>query len=121
PPTTVAELHGQLRDFRPNLTMTSSAQEAAKFVLHHPPITGGGRVGYAMLSAGAVGLLPGFAREMLGLKAGPRTTAYALRSVGKLAATTVRWGLAGLDKSTLLPPDLAETYRDVYASRQGRY
>jgi len=114
PPTTVSQLHGQLRDFRSQLTMTTSAQEAARFVLHQPPISGAGRVGYSMLCAGAVALLPGFARDMLGLKVGPRMSAYGLKPLGKMVANTVRWGLAGLNKSELLPGELQQLYRQTY-------
>src|SRR5699024_11052906 len=72
PPLTVAELHGQLQDFRSQLVITDSAREAAQFVLHTPPVAKSARFGYGLLTAGAVALLPGFARQMLGLRIGPR-------------------------------------------------
>src|SRR5699024_10833129 len=63
PPMSVAELHGQLRAFRSELVITESAKEAAQFVLHTPPVARSGRLGYGLLTAGGVALLPGFARR----------------------------------------------------------
>lgn len=104
PPLTVAELRGQLRDFRSELIITESAREASHFVLHNPPVASGARFGFGLLTAGAVGLLPGFAREMLDIPVGPRLAHWALRPAGKLTTRAVRWALGGVDKSKRLPP-----------------
>lgn len=106
PPETVRGLHAQLRTFRADLVVTDSAREAANFVLHNPPVEGVARVGYSMLTAAAVALLPGFAREMLDIRVSPRTAAL-LRPPGRAVTAIVRWALASVDKSTRLPADFA--------------
>lgn len=105
PPATVAELHGQLRDFRSELVVTDSAREASQFVLHTPPVDRGARLGYGLLTAGAVALLPGFAREMLEIPVGPRLAHHILTPLGKATTGAVRWALGGVDKSKRLPED----------------
>lgn len=105
PPMSVAELRGQLREFRADLVMTDSAREAAHFVLHNPPVSASARAGYGLLAAGGVALLPGFARRMLGLRVGPRTAHWVLAPVGRITTAAVRWALGGVDKSKRLPED----------------
>ena len=103
PPLSVSELHGQLQDFRSQLVITDSALEAAQFVLHNPPVSRAARVGYGMLTAGGVALLPGFAREMLNLRAGARTSQLLLAPTGRVTTSMVRWALGGVDKAKRLP------------------
>jgi len=113
PPMSVRELHAQLRDFAGDLVLTPSAREASHFVVHNPPVAGAGRVGYRLLTGGAVALLPGFARRALEISVGPRTAAWALRPAGKATVGAVRWGLAGVDKAARLPEEFANAHREA--------
>lgn len=94
-PRSVAELEAQLEAFRPELQVTPAALEAADFLLRHPPLPAAVKPGYALIAAGGVALVPGWAREMLGLPhrgAVPRLA----DALGHVATRTVRWGLDGL-------------------------
>ena len=67
PPTTVAELRATIEGYRPELESTAAAREAARFLLVHPPLPLAARPGYAALAAGAVAMLPRWARRPLRL------------------------------------------------------
>jgi uncharacterized protein (DUF2236 family) len=96
-PTTVAELDGALEAFRPELESTPAAREATRFMLLDPPVPLVMRPGYGLIAAGAVGLLPGWARRSLKLPVvGPGTV--VARRAGSLSTGLIRWGLAGLDR-----------------------
>src|SRR5690625_1113983 len=110
PPMSVAELHGQLRGFRSDLVITESAKEAAQFVLHTPPVARSARLGYGLLTAGGVDLLPELAPEMIDLSVGPRTAHWLFAPAGKLTTRAVRWALGGVDKSKRLPEDFAAAH-----------
>ena len=62
PPQTVAELEDCLEQFRPELQISPAAQEAAHLLLRDPPLSGPARFAYRVLAAGAVSILPGWAR-----------------------------------------------------------
>nr|WP_156607679.1 oxygenase MpaB family protein [Auraticoccus cholistanensis] len=91
PPTTRAELDQRLEAFRPELEVGEAARDAARFLLREAPLPAPARPGYAGLAAGAVVLLPSWAREMLGLTWPGRRVGRAL-GVGATAA--VRWAMA---------------------------
>lgn len=113
PPETVAALHAQLQAFRADLVVTDSAREAADFVLHNPPVDRSAKQGFAMLTRGAVGILPGFARQMLGLNVGPRLAHHVYQPVGRVATAGIRWALGGIDKIDRLPPEFAREHMDA--------
>lgn len=94
-PHDVAGLEATLEAYRPELTATPAARDAARFLLLEPPLPLAARPGYAMLTAGAVGLLPGWARDALDLPLPRPAEALAVGS-GRLATAVVTWGLAGL-------------------------
>lgn len=101
PPRTVAELESQLTAYRPELEATEGARDVTRFLLAEPPLPWAARPGFWMLAAGAVEMLPGYARELLGLHLpGParRLDAVALRGVarplGRLGTAAVGWALA---------------------------
>ena len=101
PPTTTAGLRADLARFRPELRPTPGARDVARFLLAEPPLPPPARPGFWMLAAGAVELLPPYAREMLDLHLpGPlrRADALALRTVagplGVLGTAAVRWALS---------------------------
>ncbi len=61
------DLTSQLDAYRPELEATPAAREAARFLLFEPPLPLLARPGYATLAAGAVSLLPAWARSALEL------------------------------------------------------
>lgn len=98
PPQTVAALHRQLAAYRPELAMTAGARDAATFLLREPPLPVAARPGYWLLAAGAVALLPGYARDLLGLRLpgrlDPAVERLLLRPAGRAGTAAVGWALA---------------------------
>lgn len=92
PPRSVAELDAVIAAYRPELEVSPAATEAADFLLRTPPLTGVSRLGYGMLAAGGVAILPDWARTFLGLRATPGAPL-----AGRFGASAVRWGLAGVE------------------------
>jgi len=92
-PASVAQLQQTLASYRPELRGTRAARSALHFIAWKPPLALAGRPAYLSLVAGAVGTLPPYAREMLGVRTPPGGAA-ALRALGKGGAAGVRWLLA---------------------------
>ena len=95
PPRDAVELEAALASYRPELEMTTQAREAAELLLRDPPLQGPARAGYAALAAGAVSILPGWARAMLGLPTLPVTDRLLARPIARTGLATIRWALAG--------------------------
>ncbi|HEY7720357.1 MAG TPA: oxygenase MpaB family protein [Pedococcus sp.] len=93
PPRTVAELRAAIESYRPELRSTPEARAAARFLLVHPPLPLAARPGYAALAAGAVAMLPLWARLPLRLPYLPITERVVSRPVGGLATALVRWAM----------------------------
>ena len=93
-PATVAEVHEQLRAYRPELRSTPQAREAARFMLLNPPLPWALRPPYAVLGAAAVGMLPAWTRLPLRLPWLPVTEATGVRVAGQLLTSTIRWAMA---------------------------
>lgn len=66
-PTTTAQLAATIERYRPELATTPEALDVAQFLLREAPIPRAARPLYAVLAAGAVDLLPPWARDLLGL------------------------------------------------------
>jgi uncharacterized protein (DUF2236 family) len=94
-PTSVAAMEDTLAEYRPELASIPATKEAARFLLREPPVPVLARPGYGMLAAGAVALLPNWARRELDLPL-PGPARGLAESVGRAGTTVVRWGLAGL-------------------------
>ena len=94
PPQTWAETQELLAAYRPELRSSPAAREAAQLLLRDPPITGAGRLGYGVLAAGAVSLLPAWVRSTLMLPTLPATDRLVVRPVVRSALATLRWALA---------------------------
>lgn len=92
PPRTRDELRATLRRFRPQLRSTGAARDAARFLLLSPPLPLAARPAYGLLGAGAVELLPGWARRMLWLPP-VRPLATVTRAGCRAAVSTVRWAM----------------------------
>jgi uncharacterized protein (DUF2236 family) len=95
PPRSTAELAAALARYRPGLEMTAEAREAADLLLRDPPLRGPARAGYAALAAGAVSILPAWARTMLALPVLPITDRLLARPLARSGLATIRWALAG--------------------------
>lgn len=91
-PTTVAELTETVEGFRDELEVSPDSLDVVSFLLREPPLSGVSRVGFDMLSAGAVAILPAWGRDMLDLTVPPAAMAR-----GRFAVGAVRWGLAGVE------------------------
>ncbi|MCC6495935.1 MAG: DUF2236 domain-containing protein [Propionibacteriaceae bacterium] len=96
PPGSVAELTAQLAAYRPELEATPAAREAARFLLLDPPLPLLARPGYGTLAAGAVSLLPPWARSALQLPLPDVLTDLIGRPLGRFSVGVVRWALAGV-------------------------
>jgi uncharacterized protein (DUF2236 family) len=90
-PGTVAELAECLASYRHELEATPEALDAARFLLREPPLPWPVRPPYRLLAAGAVALLPPWARAEL------RVDTWFSRAVGGpaggVAVRAVRWGM----------------------------
>lgn len=93
PPRTVQALHDQIRAYRSELCGTPEAREAARYLLLQPPVRSIARPVYAAIAAGAVALLPRWARMPLRLPWLPVTEAIAIAPAGELVTRGLRWAL----------------------------
>jgi len=108
PPTTVAGLAGARESFRGEREAAPAALDAADFLLRTPPVPGPARLGYWMIAAGGVAILPAGARQMLRLPVPDAAARLVGRPLGTLSAAAVRWGLAGVeDARRSNPPRVA--------------
>jgi len=94
PPTTEAGVLDAISRFRPELAGTPQAWEAARFLLRDPPLPLVVRPVYAGLAAGAVALLPHWARRELRIPAIPLAHAALARPAGHLVVNAIRWGIS---------------------------
>ncbi len=78
PPRTEDDLAAYLRAVRPELHATPEAREAVRFLVN-PPMPLQLRPAYAIVTAAAIGLLPGWARRALLLPASPVADALVVR------------------------------------------
>ena len=91
PPRTEAELRQQLDTYRPELTGTTAAREAARFIVLTPPLPPLARLPYAAIATAAVGMLPGWAAGELSLPALPDVV---VRPAGSAITRAIRWAMA---------------------------
>ena len=96
PPETVAGLAEQLAGYRSELQGTPAAKEAARFLLFEPPLPFLARPGYGTLAAGAVSLLPSWARSALELGVPNGVAEFVGRPLGRFSVEVVRWAMAGV-------------------------
>ncbi|MFW5474701.1 oxygenase MpaB family protein [Knoellia sp. CPCC 206450] len=93
PPLTTAQLASVIESYRPELESTAASRDAARFLLLHPPLPVAAKPGYAALAAGAVALLPRWARRPLRLPWLPVTELVFARPLGDAATAAVRWAM----------------------------
>ena len=101
PPRTEAELKQRISDYRPELTGSAAARDAAKFLLLTPPLSLLARPPYGILAATSVAMLPGWARSPLRLPYLPPVEATAVRVAGRTLVGGIRWVLdSGASEAT---------------------
>ena len=93
PPTTVAGVDAAIASYRPELSGTPAAREAARFLLLHPPLPWSARPGYGALAGAAVALLPLWARQYLALPYLPLAERAITLPIGGAATSVIRWAL----------------------------
>ena len=96
-PLTVRELEDALESYRPELEASPAAPDTRRFLLDGPPMAWTDKPAYALLRAGAVSALPGWARAMLELPAGPLGSRDLGLAAGRTGVSTLRWVLDALD------------------------
>ena len=94
PPGSRAELDSVIDSYRPALRSSGPSEDARDLLLRDPPLRGPARIGYAALAAGAVSLLPTWARAELGLVTLPIADRLLSRPFARRAAATLRWALS---------------------------
>jgi len=94
PPTTVADVRHEFRDFRAELQGTKAARDAARFLLLEPPLPLAARPAYTLLASTAVSLLPMSARWPLRLPYLPLSEAVLVRPAGAMVTKLIRWSLS---------------------------
>jgi uncharacterized protein (DUF2236 family) len=90
-PDTVGELAEYLERYRPELEASPAAIDTARFLLKEPPLPWAARQPYRLIAAGAVALLPSWARAELAI--GGRLNRSVGPMAGGLATRGIRWGL----------------------------
>ncbi|RZT18330.1 uncharacterized protein (DUF2236 family) [Mycobacterium sp. BK558] len=93
PPRTEAELAERLAAYRPELSGTAAARDAARFLLLTPPLPVLARAPYTALAAAAVAMLPRWARSPLWLPYLPPVEATVVRSAGHVLVVGIRWAM----------------------------
>ena len=91
PPHTERELVERIEAFRPELSSTPSAREAARYLLLTPPLSIAARAPYGLLAATSVAMLPPWARKPLLLPYFPPVEATLIRISGRALVGGIRW------------------------------
>jgi uncharacterized protein (DUF2236 family) len=94
PPRTERELAERIEAYRPELTSTQSAREAARYLLLTPPLPIVARAPYGLLAATSVAMLPPWARMPLRLPYVPPVEATVIRLSGRVVVGGIRWAMA---------------------------
>lgn len=100
PPLDTAQLDRCLRAYRPELGLNAQSRDALRFIAF-PPLPLPFRGPYAVLFAGAVSTLPGWARRRLWLPRLPVTETLAVRPTATALTRVLAWGLTAPDDQPL--------------------
>ncbi|MEU1424497.1 oxygenase MpaB family protein [Kitasatospora sp. NPDC005751] len=106
PPRDQRQLAAVLAAYRAELHRTRAALDAARFILLRPPLPWVVRPPYGLLAAGAVSLLPGWARRELRLPYLPVVEQPAVRLGAAGVTRGIRWAMTR-------PPGVGEAGRRV--------
>jgi uncharacterized protein (DUF2236 family) len=91
-PRTVVGMRAWIDSIRPELAVGRQAREAVGFLLS-PPVGLLARPAYAVVSAAAIGLLPGWARRKLWLPLAPLTDPVLVRPAARSLLVALGWAL----------------------------
>ena len=91
-PRTVEGVQAAIRRYRPELVVGRQAREAVGFLLA-PPVPVAVRPAYSLVSAAAIGLLPGWARRKLWLPSPPLSDPLIVRPAVRGLLGAVGWAL----------------------------
>jgi uncharacterized protein (DUF2236 family) len=91
PPETEAELQAAVERFRPELRAIDHARDAVDYLIHQPELPWVARPPYRVLVSAAVGMMPEWTREPLGLPTLPIAHDRIAHVLGAVATRTVRW------------------------------
>ncbi|MFF1871560.1 oxygenase MpaB family protein [Kitasatospora herbaricolor] len=94
PPLDQRELAARIDAYRPELRATDEAFDTARYLLLRPPLPLAARPAYTALAAGAVALLPGWARAELRLPRLPLIERTAVPLLGHGVTRAIRWAMA---------------------------
>jgi uncharacterized protein (DUF2236 family) len=94
PPRTEQELADRIQAFRPELSSTAAARDAARYLLLTPPLPIAARAPYGLLAATSVAMLPAWARMPLLLPYFPPLEATVVRMSGRMLVGGIRWALS---------------------------
>jgi uncharacterized protein (DUF2236 family)/predicted metal-dependent HD superfamily phosphohydrolase len=95
PPTNRAELDAAVERFRPELRAIDHAREAVSYLIHHPQLPWMARPAYRVLVLAAVGLMPEWTREPLGLPRLPPGGDRVSEVLGSASTKAIRWAMSG--------------------------
>lgn len=93
PPLTEKQLRARIDAFRPELSGTAAARDAARFLLLTPPLPLAARAPYGLLAATSVSMLPAWARMPLLLPYFPPVEATVIRMSGRVVVGGIRWAM----------------------------
>ncbi len=93
PPRTERELAERIEAYRPELSSTAAARDAARYLLLTPPLPVVARAPYGVLAATSVAMLPVWARMPLRLPYFPPVEATVIRLSGRVVVGGIRWAL----------------------------
>jgi uncharacterized protein (DUF2236 family) len=93
PPLTEQDLRMRIEEYRPELSSTPAAREAARFLLLTPPLPIAARAPYGLLAATSVSMLPAWARMPLLLPYFPPVEATVIRMAGRVVVGGIRWAM----------------------------
>lgn len=97
PPLTVAQLYAKLASYGPELEFSTATADVIDLLINNPPLEPPMKWGYDTLKIGAISLLPGSARTLLGLEDSSEPSRVSLqdflwrRPVARVATTALRW------------------------------
>jgi uncharacterized protein (DUF2236 family) len=103
-PRSERQMRDQITEFRAELRGTPEAREAARFVLVSAPVPAVARLGYGLLAAAAVGMMPWWSRWPLRLPYLPVAEATMVRGAGQAVTSAIRWATTGADDLPAAPP-----------------
>lgn len=93
PPRTEQELAERIEAYRPELSSTAAARDAARYLLLTPPLPIVARAPYGVLAATSVAMLPPWARMPLRLPYLPPVETTVIRVSGRVIVGGIRWAL----------------------------